>query len=92
MYKTPLELSLRDFIEAQETPANDEIHVIRPTCDDDGEIVKAETVYSGDAGSVNAETGAQTVNAVNCDYWRNQSGYWYIELLPMYVSGTSGTA
>lgn len=81
MYKTPLELSLRDFIEAQEIPANDEIHVIRPTCDGDGEIVKAETVYNGKAGEVNDETAKMTVNAVNCDFWRNKGGYWYIELL-----------
>lgn len=88
MYK-PLEIPLADFLKAQEIPSGDEIHVIRPTCDDDGEIVKAETVYSGDAGSVNDETGTMKVNAVNSDFWKNQSGYWYIELLPMYVSGTA---
>lgn len=81
MYKTRFELPLRDFIEAQGIPSGDEIHVIRPTCNDDGEIVKADTVYSGKAGDVDGETGNMTVNAVNCDFWRNKGGYWYIELL-----------
>lgn len=86
MYKTALELPLKAFMEAHGIPSGDEIRVIRPTCDDNGEIVKAETVYSGKAGDVPEEIGALLINAVNSDFWRNQSGYWHIECPDVYAS------
>lgn len=86
MYKTAFELPLRDFIEAQEIPSGDEIHVVRCVCDDDGEALSAETVYSGKAGDVSEEDGAMMIDAINSDFWKNQSGYWHIETVPVYAS------
>ncbi len=86
MYKTRFELPLKDFIEAQKIPSGDEIRVIRPTCDDDGEPIKADAVYTGKAGDVPPEIGATLIDAVNSDCWRNQSGYWHIETPPLYAS------
>lgn len=86
MWKKGLELPLKDFITAQEIPSNDEIRVIRPICDDDGETLKAESVYSGKAGDVPAGIGETVINAVNSDFWRNQSGYWHIECPDVYAS------
>lgn len=85
MYKTRFELPLKDFIEAQAIPSGDEIHVVRPTCDDDGEPLKSETVYSGKAGDAD-EYGDMAIDAINSDFQRNQSGYWYIEVTPVYQS------
>lgn len=86
MYRTPFNLPLRDFIEAQGIPSGDEIHVIRPTCDDDGVQIKADVVYSGKAGSVPEEIGETAIDAINSDFNRNQSGYWHIETPPVYQS------
>lgn len=86
MYKTALEMPLRDFIAAHEIPDGDNIRVILPTCDDDGEILKAQVVYEGKAGDVSEDVGALMINAVNSDFWQNQSGYWHIERTSVYAS------
>lgn len=86
MYKARFELPLSAFIEAQEIPSGDEIRVIRPTCDDDGEILKAALVYTGKAGAVPEEIGEMTIDAINSDYHKNQSGYWHIECPAVYAS------
>lgn len=86
MYKTRFELPLKDFIAAQEIPEADEIRVIRCVCDDDGEPIKADAVYTGKAGDVPPGIGEMTIDAVNSDFWRNQSGYWHIETPPLYAS------
>lgn len=80
------EVPLKDFIAAHEIPDGDEIRVILPTCDDDGEIVKADTVYSGKAGDVPEEISELEIDAVNSDFWRNQSGYWHIECPSAYAA------
>lgn len=86
MYDPRNEMTLTEFAKVQEIPENDEIRVIRPLCDDNGETIKADTVYTGKAGAVPEEIGATLIDAVNSDFWKNQSGYWHIECPAVYAS------
>lgn len=86
MYDPRNEMTLTEFAAVQGIPSGDEIRVVRPLCNDDGETIKAEPVYTGKAGAVTEEIGALMVDAVNSSYWRNQSGYWHIELVSVYAS------
>ena len=85
-FDTPLQMPLRDFIEAQEIPCGDEIRVLLPTCNDDGERIKVDVVYSGKAGDVTEEIGETIINAVNSDFWQNRLGYWHVECPDVYAS------
>lgn len=79
------EMFLKDFVQEHDVPDYDRIRLVRPTCNDEGEVLSTETVYEGTLSHAD-EYGELVVNECNSDFDRNRDGVWEIWLQDVYAA------